>query len=195
MSEPFKIYDYLPFWNREEQEFKNLIGDLSRVEFAIITNINDLNTGSIHNAIYWHKRFAERAVYETNILNSTGVMLEWWGNITNIPKPYPMTDPQYAQYIVDTINAETITFPDAYGIFPGFPLRMSPNYPCWADQCFADVGVLSPTNPNYHKSADVSHWNDAVYVYMSNISQFTQAMRARLIQGVAAGTGIYIGIY
>ena len=195
MSEVYKIYNYLPFWNQEEPEFKKLIGDLSRVEFPIITNINDLNIGSIHNAIYWHIRFQERCVYETNILNATGDLLKYWGEITNIPMPYPMTDPEYAQYIVDTILSEAITMPDIYEIFPTFPIRISPNIPAWADQCFSDVGVMSPLNPNWFKSSVICHWSDAVYVYMSDFNQFTQQMKAKLIQGVSAGTAVFVGVY
>jgi hypothetical protein len=188
------LYYYIPFWNQDETEFKKLIGDRSRHALEEITNINDLNVGSIHNAIYWHLYWQNRCVYESELKNSSGMLLKYWAKFYGISKPYPMGDEEFIGYIIQKILAGVVSFATIELIFTGFEVRKNPDTPCHADVCFADAGVISPLNPYFMYSSTVCHTASVTYIYMDDLSEFTDIMRGKLT-GVSAGTGVYIGVY
>ena len=188
------IYYYIPFWNQDEPEFKKLIGDRSRPALDQITNINDLNVGCIHNAIYWHIFFQNRCVNESELKNATGLLLKYWSKFYDIYKPYPMTDQEFVGYIIQTILSGVVSFATIELIFPEHEVRKNPDTPCHADVCFADAGVISPLSPYFMYSSTVCHTASVTYIYMDDFSEFTDIMRGKLT-GVSAGTGIHIGVH
>lgn len=192
--ETYNLYQYLPYWNKQGEEFRKLIGDLEKEEKEEITNINDINRGSIHNALYWHVRTQARAVKETNLLEAKGIYLDYWGELLDIPRPFPMEDPEYAGYIVQKILSGVLSLPSVKMIFPDQELREPPEVGFYADHGHTDNGPINPLSPYFYNSGVISHKNNSVYVFFDDLNDFTLQMKGRLFH-IAAGTGIFIGEY
>lgn len=192
------IYSYLPLFNHSGPVFRDLIGDVNRPELTPILNINDINQGSIYNAVEWHRRFQRRAVTEASNLNdATGFFLKTWGELMDIPRITGMTDEEYSSYIVGRILAVVATRPTIYRLLPEPTFRKFPvkKMGFFADYSATDIGVRPPDGPHRLASGVITHERNATYVYVDNASDFTPVQRGQLTSALAGGTGVFIGEY
>lgn len=186
---------YLPQWNLEDPEFKKLISDIERIELSPILNINDINKGSIHNALYWHIRSQKRTVDECDLRQSTEPFLSLWASFLDFQKPYPMTDAEFSAYIIQSILSGVVSLPVVKLIFDPYVIKQASDIPMFSDWMFCDLGALNPSDPYYICQSIPYNPHDALYVFMTDLNQYTSIMKGKIKAGFPAGVGLYIVIY
>lgn len=190
--QPDQLYKLTPQLSYFGNEFKILISDIDKTELPEIKNINDINKGSIHNALYWHIRSQRRSVESCDLRYATDSLLKLWQQFLGFEKPYQMTDPEFAGWMIQSILSGTVSTPMIAIIFNGYTVKKAPEIPCFLDHMFLDCGNYHPTSPHYYKSALLGAYTDVIYVYMQDISQYTDLMKGKIKAGYPAGIGLFI---
>lgn len=191
----YNLPEYLPQWNKEDEEFNKLIFNKGPIQPPEIRNINDLDLGAIGSALYWHFHVQERAVNETLLQNARDVFLRLWEKFLNFSKPYPMSDEEYSGYIIQSILSGSISITTIKNIFSGFQVKTAPELPAFSDWAFSDLGALEPTHPYYICQAITYARSCVVYVFMDDLSNYTPLMQGKIKAGYPAGIGLYIVVY
>jgi hypothetical protein len=187
-----QLYKLTPQLSYFGDEFKILISDIDRQELPEIKNINDINKGSIHNALYWHIRSQQRAVLSCNLKNATDSLLKLWQKFLGFEKPYQMTDQEFAGWMIQSILSGSTSTTMVQVIFDGYEVRKAPNIPCYLDHLHLDCPNIHPTNPNFYKQSILSAYTDVIYVYMPNLTHYTDLMKGKIKAGYPAGIGLFI---
>lgn len=195
MNSAKELFDLLPNFNKNGEIYKDFIGDFEATELPTITNISDINTGSIFNILEWHLRYKALAVMSAKLEDASAMFLDIWGFTLGITRPVGYTDLQYIGFIIGEILATAITFPQVVLLFPNQYVFHVLEMGFYTDFSCTDVDVLDPTKPNRIASGIITHERNAVYIYADDLLTVPTAAIATANKRKSAGTGFYIGEY
>lgn len=184
------IDDSLALFNRDGVLYGKLIHDKNRAEFPEITNINDINSGAVYNALTWHERVIQRIGEEFSLSQATGVLLKYWGSFWNVPKPAGMSDGAYRSFLLGKVLSIATTIPVIQNIFSTNVLKESKRIGPYLNNSYLGVGPrvsgVAGCTPTFARNV--------IYVIFSDEASYdpTEARAAQLVK--AAGMGVFQSI-
>lgn len=195
MNSASELFDLLPNFNKEGEIYRDFIGDYEASELPDITNISDINTGSIYNILEWHLRYKNLAITSAKLEEASAMFLDIWGATIGITRPVGYTDEQYVGYLIGEILATAITFPQVVQLFPDQEVFHCLEMGFFTDFSCTDVDVLDPNKDNRIASGIITHERNSVYIYANDFLTVPAGAIATANKRKSAGTGFYIGEY
>lgn len=192
------IHDHLPHFNSQGSEYRILIGDHARAEIEPVRRINDINRGSIENAIEYSNRFQARAVNETNLTAATGVFLEIWSEVLGFERQPLQSDAEFVGYMIGKILSSVAAHPTVAAILPRprFKLVRARQTGFVAGYSCAGVGPIDPDSRERVATAIVTHKSNAYYAYTEgDLDEFSLVIRTQIKTAIAAGIDVFVGNY
>lgn len=192
------IHDHLPHFNSQGTEYRILIGDRGRPETQPVRRINDINRGSVENAIEYSNRFQARAVCETNLKDATGVFLEIWAEVLGFERQPAQSDAEFVGYMIGKILSSVAAHPTITAILPRptFKLVRARQTGFVAGYSAAGVGPIDPDSRERVASAIVTHKSNAYYAFAEGtLDVYDQTIRVQIKTAIAAGIDVFAGNY
>jgi hypothetical protein len=194
-----KLIENLPFFNKTNYIFRGLIFDKDRKEADQISNINDLNRGTIYNMVEWHLRFKSRALNESILTNARTFFLEEWRKIFGVIRPSNIDDAEFVDYIIGKVVSSLGSAPAVYAIFQqsgeAGDLITAEEYGAFADSACSDVGPIDSTDPVIRMSTSVVTFDrSCMYVIITNPDSITSGFIQKLAAAMTGGVAIFIGV-
>lgn len=196
-KEPLELHRMLPQFNQDGEEYKKLIGDPSRQPLSDPIRLpNDLDRGSVENAIAWSNGFQERAINETNLQNARGIFLDAWADFYGFQRQPGMSDEEFIGWMLGTILSSVASRPIIYAILPSptFAKFHASETGFFADISCASVPVVRPGRHRLAAGIPTQKSN-ATYAYVDDLDSLTDLMRAQIITVIAAGFDVFVGEY
>lgn len=191
-----ELLNQLPQFNKTGKIFKELIGDPERPELLPISNINDINKGSIYNSVEWHIRF-QRLAQKSAVLNQAeGYFLEKWAELLGVERPPGLSDEEFIGYIIGYVLSGHTTLPMAFQVIntPGIWLLHARDVGFAADVSATDVGIIEPSGI-YSLSPCGIIFPDRMGVFMitDDLNKITPLLIEKILRMVVAGSAIFVG--
>ena len=191
-----ELLNQLPQFNKTGKIFKELIGDPERPELLPLSNINDINKGSIYNSVEWHLRF-QRLAQKSAVLNQAeGYFLEKWAELLDVERPPGLSDEEFIGYIIGYVLSGHTTLPMAFQVIntPGIWLFHARDVGFAADVSATDVGIIEPSGI-YSLSPSGIIFPDRMGVFMitDDLNKITPLLIEKILRMVVAGSAIFVG--
>lgn len=186
------ISEYLSLFGRIGKVFKALVYNPDKTENPVISNINDINKGALHNAIEWHNRFIYRLIEEFPLTKATGFLLRNWGEFLGIPNDEGLSDDDYRAKIVAKLLAIVGTKSVIKKLIPenaDVYLREGNQMGWFLDVCYLDT----PAYPDQMVGATFTYQHNALYILFRTLYDINLPLLRAIYQLKAAGIGVFAG--
>ncbi len=189
------LFSNLPNFNSRGIIFRELIGDLGRIELNPIQNINDINKGAIVNSLEWHLRFQERTADSAVFSNATEWFLDEWGKLFGLPRPIGFNDDEYKGYILGTILSSMNSLPALQAIFPkpDFLILNFDQVGFTSDYSATDLDIIEPGVLGANVQSFTTFDRGGVYIFTPDLNLITQQQIEKLLRVIVAGSAVWIG--
>ncbi|TGJ99913.1 hypothetical protein EHO57_13850 [Leptospira langatensis] len=195
MTHDNRFLEFLPSFNHTDPVFKEMFGDASRPEFSPVTNINDINKGSLYNGIEWHLRYQDGAATAAVLTEAFGYFLKDWAKLLRVEKPGALSDEDFVGYIVGYILSGQCSYPKIAEIFPkpDFFVLKTNEFGFAVGVSAAGAGIEPPGPGSSGVSSIATPDRGLTYILYSDPSKLTETQLIKLNRIVAAGTAVYAG--
>ncbi|TGK41236.1 hypothetical protein [Leptospira andrefontaineae] len=190
------LIDFLPQFNSTDPIFKELFADPTRPEFEPITNINDINKGSIYNSLEWHLRYQDKAAESSTLSKAQGYFLKDWAELLGIVRPKGFSDEEFIGYIIGYVLSNQSTTPKISEIFPSpnFYVLRSDEFGFASDVSALDLGIAQPGPGTKAVSSIVTPERGLIYILTIDYANISDLQITKVNRIKAAGTIVYIGL-
>jgi len=193
MKDRTSISDYLAIFSRKGPVYKAFVHDPSQTQSDVITNVQDLNRGGIHNALEWTARFVMRLKEEFPLLNARGHLLREWGKFLGFKNDLGLDDQGYLESIISKILSIVGTLPIIKRLLPENSLTLikeAHEMGFYLDNAYFDV----PVDKVNQVSAVFTHPRCAIYVIFEDLFTVDTQLLRLIASLKIAGVGLYAGV-